>query len=659
MQSMLYFYSSPRGLEVAFDVAQFADFELDSGRYELRRGDRVLKLEKIPMDLLTLLVESNDQLVSRDQIIEKIWGKDVFLDTEHGINTAIRKIRQALGDDPDQPRFVQTVTGKGYRFIAPVALIGEAHRNGDNSRKVSLATELPPEVPQVGSEVPTLTAAPPPVTNPILSSNALRTAFLAIAALVLLAAALVGFNVRGWRDQHIGRPSSQRIRALAVLPLENLSGDPTQDYFADGMTDELITMLAKNSTLSVTSRTSVMQYKGAHRPLPQIARELGVDAILEGSVSRSGDQVHMTIQLIQAASDTHVWAESYERKADDAVGLPGEAARAIAKKLNRAALQSTPPQFVSPEAHDAYLRGKYIWFAGSNDEAGKYFRKATELQPDYALGWSGLSVYYSAGLIEGNLKPEDSLAQAEAAAMKSVELDDSLPEAHLALAGSMLVHFKWARAEQEVNRAIELDPKFAEAYHLRSKILAAVNRHDEAIESQKKATELDPFARPFAMALSYIEARRYDEALADAHMRLETTPQDIGLHWILYETYRRVGRQKEAVQELQQIVLLSGDKDGAEQFGRSFRQGGYRAVLRHRLSDLQRDSPKQNHSPVEWAGLYAELGQREKSLSLLQEAYRHHSPMLFDIQNDPTFDFLHSDSRYRSIINGMGLPPAY
>ena len=659
MQSMLYFYSSPRGLEVAFDVAQFADFELDSGRYELRRGDRVLKLEKIPMDLLTLLVESNGQLVSRDQIIEKIWGKDVFLDTEHGINTAVRKIRQALGDDPDQPRFVQTVTGKGYRFVAPVALIGEARRNGDNSRKVSLATEPRPDVLPVGSEVSAPTAPTLRDTNPARPSKALRTAAMTIAALVLLAAALVGFNVRGWRDQLIARPNSQRIHALAVLPLENLSGDPAQDYFADGMTDELITMLAKDSTLRVTSRTSVMQYKGAHRPLPQIARELGVDAILEGSVSRSGDQVHMTIQLIQASSDTHLWAESYERKADDAVRLPGEAARTIAKKLNHAALQSTPPQFVSPEAHDAYLRGKYIWFAGSNDEAGKYFRKATELQPDYALGWSGLSVYYSAGTIEGNLKPEDSLAQAEAAAMKAVELDDSLPEAHLALAGSMLVHFSWARAEQEVNRAIELDPKFAEAYHLRSKILAAVNRHNEAIESQKKATELDPFARPFAMALSYIEARRYDEALADAHMRLETTPQDILLHWVLYETYRRVGRQKEAVQQLQQIAMLSGDKDDAEQFGRSFREGGYRAVLRRKLSDLQRDSSRHYHSPVEWAGLYAELGLREKTLAFLEEAYRHHSPTLFDIQCDPTFDFLHSDPRYRSIINGMGLPPAY
>jgi predicted Zn-dependent protease len=223
----------------------------------------------------------------------------------------------------------------------------------------------------------------------------------------------------------------------------------------------------------------------------------------------------------------------------------------------------------------------------------------------------------------------------------------------------MLCQWQWAGAEQAVNRAIELDPKFAEAYHLRSKILAAVNRQDEAIESQRKATELDPFSRSFAMGLSYIEARRYDEAIADSHMRLETTPPDIGLHWVLYEAYRRTGRQKEAVAELQQLVMLWGDKQSAEKFGHSFREGGYKAVLHRKLSDLQRDSSKRYHSPVEWAELYAELGQREKTLSLLEEAYRHHSPTLFDIQNEPAFDFLHPDPRYRAIIDGMGLRATY
>ena len=651
-------------------VFEFGDFKLDCDRFELYRAGRSVKLERKPMELLILLAAKEGHLVSRTEIAERLWAREVFVDTEHGINTAVRKIRQALRDDPEDPTFLLTVTGKGYRFIGttnsrqsspnPIQLFSEAASDSSASTASSLLA-APTAIEDLQGDHADAQLLTRESKSRVHSRSRGLTLWLGVigAGAVLALIGAVTLGARASKARFESRFATPEIKSLAVLPLDNLSGDPSQEYFADGMTDELITMLAKNSRLRVTSRTSVMQYKGVHRPLPEIARELGVDGILEGSVVHTGDKVHMTIQLIQAPSDTHVWAESYDRRADEVVGLPREASLAIAKKLNRAVLQSTPSRFVSPEAHDAYLRGKYIWYAGSNDEAGKYFRKATELQPDYALGWSGLSFYYSAGAIGGELKPEDSVAQGGEAAMRAAELDDSLPEAHLALAGAMLCQWQWARAEQEVNRAIELDPKFAEAYHLRSKILAAVNRQDEAIESQKKATELDPFSRSFAMGLSYIEARRYDEAIADSHMRLETTPQDIGLHWILYETYRRTGRQKEAVAELQQLLMLWGDKQGAEKFGRSFREGGYKAVLRRKLSDLQRDSSKRYHSPVEWAGLYAGLGQREKTLSLLEEAYRHHSPTLFDMQNEPAFDFLHSDPRYRSIIDGMGLPPAY
>jgi TolB-like protein/DNA-binding winged helix-turn-helix (wHTH) protein len=644
-------------------VFEFGDFKLDCDRFELYRAGRSVKLERKPMELLILLATKEGHLVSRTEIAERLWAREVFVDTEHGINTAVRKIRQALRDDPEAPTFLLTVTGKGYRFIGTTTNSGQPSSSDQGQLSSTLANSSnasidSPVSTAPAADVPLLTGESKSKEHCQSRTLTLRRGVFGMAAVVALIVAIT-LGSRGAKARFESRIGTPEIKSLAVLPLDNLSGDPSQEYFADGMTDELITMLAKNSTLRVTSRTSVMQYKGVHRPLPEIARELGVDGILEGSVVHTGDKVHLTIQLIQAPSDTHVWAESYDRTANDSVALPREASLAIAKKLNRAVLQSTPSRFVSPEAHDAYLRGRYIWFAGSNDEAGKYFRKATELQPDYALGWSGLSVYYSAGAIGGELKPEDSVAQGEMAALRAAELDDSLPEAHLALAGAMLVQWHWARAEQEVNRAIELDPKFAEAYHLRSKILAAVNRQNEAIDSQKKATELDPFSRTFAMGLSYLEARRYDEALADAHMRLETTPQDIGLHWVLYEAYRRMGRQKEAVAELQQVVMLWGDKQGAEKFGQSFREGGYKAVLRRKLSDLERDSQKRYHSPVEWAGLYAELGPREKALSLLEEAYRHHSPTLFDIQNDPAFDFLHSEPRYRLIIDGMGLPPAY
>jgi len=602
------------------------------------------------MELLTLLVESNGQLVTRDQIIERIWGKGVFLDTEHGINTAIRKVRLVLGDNPEQPRFVQTVTGKGYRFITPTIEISEG---GNGSA--------------TGADSPSLVDAPNAIgSRPVLEQKSRWPRFSTLALACALAISLIAHFA--WRRthavpssnaSHVDRPSRRDIKFLAVLPLDNLSGDPSQEYFADGMTDELITMLAKNSTLHIVSRTSVMQYKGVHRPLPEIARELGADGILEGSVVRSGDQVHMTIQLIEAASDTHVWAESYDRDVNDLVSLPREAAQTIAKQLNSAVLQPTPPRSVRPEAHDAYLRGRYLWFTGKNKEAGEYFRRATELQADYALGWAGLATYYGAGAMAATLSPEESLAQTDATASKAVELDESLPEGHLALGAAYFLHWNWAQANQEIARAIELNPSFAEAYHLQSLVYGVLGRNQDCIEAQKKSTELDPFARPYAMAQAYAITRDYDAALNDARMRLEGLPQNYDLHWVLHEIYRRIGPEKETVQELEKMLLLTGEEGSAASVRRAFEKRGYKAVLQWQVNDLKQKSSTRYVSPVLLASLNAQLGRREEALAFAEEGYRQHAPLLLFIQIDPAFDFLHSDERYRSIIRRVGLPPTY
>jgi TolB-like protein/DNA-binding winged helix-turn-helix (wHTH) protein len=669
---------------VVVTVFEFGDFKLDCDRFELYRAGRSLKLERKPMELLILLAARNGHLVTRTEIAERLWDREVFVDTEHGINTAIRKIRQVLGDDSEQPRFLLTVTGKGYRFIGTIAEVSQpltevqteaqakAQAEDDNRLFPIVANASNDEAnvidsPQARAEIPPqVPAATPTPEKRAMPSHDFRLLLWlgAVGAVTALAFFVISLGATGWKsrfkDRLLGRTSTHAIKSLAVLPLDNLSGDPGQEYFADGMTDELITMLAKNSTLRIVSRTSVMQYKRAHRPLPEIARELGVDGILEGSISRSGDKVHMTVQLIQAPSDTHVWAESYDREKNDVASLPMETAQTIATQLHSAVLQPTPPRFVSPEAHDAYLRGRYIWFTGSNDEAGKYFKKATELQPDYALGWSGLSVYYGAGAIEGNLNPEDSLPWEEAAAVKAVELDDSLPEAHLALGAAIFLNrWDWVRADREIARAIELNPSFAEACHFRSKMFTALHRSQEAIAAQKKSTELDPFARPFAMGLAYFSVRQYDAAINDVRLKLESSPQDIGLHWILCEAYRRKGALKDAAQEWEKSMLLVGDKESAASIRRNFERGGYKAVLRWQLSSLQKKSAKQYVSPVDLALQYAQLGKREETLTLLEAGYRQRSPLLLWIQNDPAYDFLHSDERYRGLIREIGLPPAY
>lgn len=651
---------------MAAKVFQFGDFKLDCDRFELRRGERTVKLERKPMELLILLAAKNGDLLTRAEIVERLWDSEVFVDTEHGINTAVRKIREVLRDDPAQSRFVQTVTGKGYRFIAPVVevpapLPEERRLSSEESRNRRVGD--PPAAPAGPSAFPIQT----PVSDEAKSSGEKdarrfslsgRWIWLAVAAALGCLVVAISLGARSLRDRSLNRAAGPKISSLAVLPLDNLSGDPGQNYFADGMTDELTTMLAKNSTLRVVSRTSVMQYKGARRPLPEIARELGVDGILEGSVERTGDKVHMTIQLIQGPSDTHIWAESYDRDANDVVSLPREAAQTIAKKLNSVVVEQAPQRYVSPEAHDAYLRGRYLWFAGKNEEASKYFRKATELQPDYAPGWAGLSTYYGQGA-GGELYPKDAIANEVEAASKAVELDESLPWAHLSLGAAMFFSWNWPRAEQEISRAIELDPNFGEAYHFRSKMLSAFGRNEEAIEAEKKAMELDPFERPFAMAFTYFLARQYDAAINEARLRLETRPDDIILHWALWEAYRRKGAEKEAAQELEKSVLLQGWTNSAAAIHRQFERGGYKAVVVGQVDYYKKLSEKQYVSPLQRATFNAQLGRREETLALLEEGYQQHDPELLWIQNDPAYDFLHGDERYRSIIRRIGLPPAY
>jgi TolB-like protein/DNA-binding winged helix-turn-helix (wHTH) protein len=655
---------------VAFRVFAFGDFKVDCDRFELTRAGRTLKLERKPMELLILLAAGNGHLVTRTEIIESLWDSEVFVDTEHGINTAIRKIRQVLGDEPENPRFVQTVTGKGYRFIAPIATVDPSVSGNQGlfppteGNPLEVGGEAAAPMPTTASPTQSQTVLNPSRHSDTTPGNARISRLIpwvtAFAAAVVLAIIGVSPAGRGLAARFLRLSARPQIRSLAVLPLDNLSGDQSQDYFADGMTDELITMLAKNSTLRVVSRTSVMQYKGARRPLPEIARALGVDGILEGSIARSGEKVHMNIQLIHAPSDTHLWAESYDRDASDIVSLPREAAQAIAKRLNSAVSVSPGQRYVNPEAHDAYLRGRYLWYAGQYAKSFEYFKKATELQPDYAPGWSGLAMNYGASAIDGQKSPAETLEAGEEAATKAVQLDDTLPEAHLTLCAMIFENrWDWMRSDQECKRAIELNPAFAEAYHYRAKILAALNHNQEAIEAQKKATELDPFARPFALAYSYQLARQYDAALTDALQRQDSTPNDWGLHWVLYVTYRCKGMDKEATRELERMLALQGDEASVAIVRRAFQQGGYKNVVRWQVSDLKKKSSSQYVSPVDLSLLYAQLGDREKTLSLLEQGYREHSPILLWVQNDPAYDFLHSDERYRSIIKRVGLPPAY
>jgi TolB-like protein/DNA-binding winged helix-turn-helix (wHTH) protein/Tfp pilus assembly protein PilF len=618
---------------------KFGEFELDAARFELRRDGRALKLERIPLELLILLAEKDGHVVTRQEIIERLWGKDVFVDTEHGINTAIRKIRAALREDADRPRFVQTVQGKGYRLVI-------TPQNGNAAAS---------SVQEVRSSSEAI-----PATVALRKQNYRRPITVTVVVLVLIAGLMIGLNVMGLRSRLFAKRQIGSIHSIAVIPLANLSGDPAQDYFADGMTDELITMLARNTSLRVVSRTSAMQYKGVQRPMRDIARELGVDGILEGSVERSGNRVHMTVQLIYAPSDTHVWAQSYDRDSNEAFSLPTELSQTIAKEVKIAVSPARPQRYVSPEAHDAYLQGLYTWYGADPGRSQEYFEKAIRLQPDYAMAWSGLANAYVADAVIGYSPPQEVMEKAEAAVRKALELDDSLAEAHNSRAGLYLFNsWDWGRAEAESLRAIQLNPNYSERRHLHSYILMVMNRDDEALQEQKTAIAIDPFAEPSALGEAYIHLRQCDAAIHDLRSRLDAQPGNAYLHFTLSEAYWLKGMWKDSEQELESGNRLAGDPKTAEAEHQAFARNGEKGVEELGVSTIKARARKQYVSPWEIAFSSAFLGDKDLTLKFLELAYREHSPWIIFLQKEPVFDFLHSDERYRALVKKIGLSPAW
>jgi len=635
---------------VQFVVYQFGDFSLHCGKFELCRKGRRLKLERKPLELLILLVTKHGEVVTRDEIAGCLWGREVFVDSEHGINTAIRKIRLVLGDSSDLPQFVQTISGSGYRFIAPVTAVERevtepAQSSGD-----------PVELPLAPQKI----SATPVIPSPTKPHRRLWLV-AALCALVLVTISILALGPHPLAARFPERDTHAAVASLAVLPLGNLCGDPNEKYFADGMTDELTTMLVKDSTLRIVSRTSAMQFRDAHRSLPEIARALNVDAVLEGSISRSSNQVHMTLQLIRGDTDNHLWAESYDRDTNDVAGLPDDAARAIAARLN----SSTPPhaiaRYINPKAHDAYLRGHYYWVVGRNEDAGRYYQQAVQIQPDYALGWTGLADYYAIEALRDKVDPLQALPQAEAAARKAIELDDSLPRAHATFGGMIFFnHSDGARALKELTRATELDPQDSEGVHLHARILCALGRYDEAIAVQKQSTAINPFEHPGALAEIYRCTRHFDAAISDGEMRLKDFPVARDILIQLADSYHWKGTDKEAVEMLARRISAEGDLPLSAAVRRAFETGGYAAVVRCQLAAVKKRMRTGRVSTFELADLHGRLSEHDETLALFEQGVNERDPQLLLLaRSDPAFDFLHADPRYRSLIRKMGLSPMY
>jgi TolB-like protein/Tfp pilus assembly protein PilF/DNA-binding winged helix-turn-helix (wHTH) protein len=619
-------------------------YHLDLKRYELRRADGLtLKLERQPMELLIFLAQRRGELVTREEIAAALWADGVFVDTERGINNAIRKIRIALHDSPDEPTQLQTVVGKGYRFIGQLEMLGGP---------TSLLTEAAPAVSD--SRAASLA---PQAQSP--GRRSLVSAGIAIAAIFLVAGLAV------WRSR--ASASRAAIHSLAVLPLENLTGDPAQEYFADGMTEALTTELAQISSLKVISRTSVMQYKGTKKPLPQIGRELAVDAVIEGAVQRSGDKVGITVQLVHAPSDRHLWAKSYERSMSDVLELQRDAAHAIADEIKAKLTPSENVHLASAhsidsQAYDDYLKGRFSLEKGNARKSIEYFQSAIQKHPNDALAYAGLAnSYITLGQPwGGDMSPKEVLPQAKAAATRALKIDDSLGEAHLALARIIqLYDWDWPAVETEYRRALELNPNDAMARNWYGEYLQEMGRNEEAFVQMRQAMMLDPLSAGSASELGYIfyTARQYDQAIHAFHKALDLEPDyieaHVGLGWV-YDEKKMYG---EAIAELEKAANLGNRHDLiVASLGQVLGDSGRRQEARRLLKELEERSAHRYISPCLIALVQIGLGENDRALASLEQGYAARDQWMLYLNVDPHLDDLRSDPRFKDLLRRVGLP---
>jgi TolB-like protein/Tfp pilus assembly protein PilF len=534
----------------------------------------------------------------------------------------VGKLREALGDSAETPRFVETLPRRGYRFVYPV-------------------------------EKPGAPFHPP---RPWL-----RPRWIVALVFLALAVGLVGLNLGGLRDRLLGRPAPGEITSIAVLPLANLSGDPEEDYFADGMTEALITELGQISALRVISRQSVMQYKGIDKPLPEIARELDVDAVVEGSALREGDQVRITAQLIRADPERHLWAQSYERDLGSVLVLQSEVARAIAGEIRvvvtpdeRARLASAGD--VNPEAHVAYLKGRYFWRKRviKLDNVVKsidFFREALDKDPDYALAYTGLATSYIFLVDNGFLSREEAYPEAKGAALKALELNPELAETHAAIAALLAWgEFDWQGAEREFKLAISLNPSYATAHHWYALLRTLTGRHEEAIAGIRKARELDPLAPQINANVGCILyfARRYDEAIEELEKALELQPDNGAAHFWLSRVYQQKKMYPQAVTAKAAALDKAYSEKGRKSYWQFWLEEGMRirGVGAYSSSYLM-------------AQIYVELGEHEQAIASLERAYAAHESLTKFALVDPQFDPLRSDPRFQDLLRRMNFPPPH
>ncbi len=626
-------------------VMRFGVFELDPVAGELRKAGLRIRLSDQSLKILVLLLERPGTVVTREELRRTLWPDGTFVEFDRSLNAAINRLRAALGDSAENPRFVETVSHRGYRFIATV-----------DGPPGSLEKQL----------------SPPTATVRVTEVRKLAPRTIVMTAAVLLLALLFALNLGGWKERVL-KTRSHTIRSIAVLPLENLSRDAEQEYFADGLTEELITELSKIEAVKVISRTSVMHYKGRRKTLPEIARELNVDGIVEGSVERSGERVRITAQLIEARTDTHLWGESYERDLRNVIGVQDEVARAIAEQIHT---KLTPEQSMhlagaraegtqNPEAYDLYLKGRYYWnkrTAADLETAISYFNQAIAKDPGYAWAYSGLAEAY--GLLPSfGGAPSENYPKSNAAARKALELDATLARPHAVLGFSEMVYeWDFAGGEAEFKKAFELDPNDATAHQWHANILADMGwREQDALVEINLAHQLDPLSSIISVDTGYVhaDARQYEEAIVICQKVANDNPTFAPAHGCLASAYWGKRMYPQVIEELKALGQLSADRNAsafASAMEQGFRSAGWKGALTKGIQIRQAQRKSGYSSAYAIAKLYAELGAKDQAFRWLNTAYQEHNDYLENLKNDFSLDPLRSDPRFAELVHKVGLP---
>jgi TolB-like protein len=564
-------------------IFRFSAFELDVQAGELRKQGVKIKLQEQPLRILEILLASRGQIVTREELRVALWPANTFVDFDHGLNKAINKLREALGDSAESPRFIETLARRGYRFLGNLS----------------------------------------------------------------------------------GDPKS--IRSLLILPLENLPHEPEQEYFAEGLTEALTTCLAKISALRVISRTTAVIYKRANKTLPDIARELGVDGVVEETVLRSGGRVRISAQLIHAATDTHLWAESYDRDMRDILPLQAEVVSAIAKEIQ---VKVTPHEqtqlarvpVVDPEAYDAYLRGRYYWdkrTPTATQLAIESFKQAIARDPGYAAAHAGLAECFGVLGWWGYAPPAEGCKKAKALSLQALEMDPNLAEGHAALAwATQYYDYDFLTAETEFRRAIELDPHYPIAHYRLAMTLAHLGRSDEAIAEAKCALSLDPLAYTASAVVCWVYwfARQHDQLLAHAKRTAELHPDVPHSHWPLGFGYLETGNLEAAIPAMRRAVETGGATLFLALLAETYAVAGHRDDAQRILRELQEGSSQRYVTPYMLGRIYAALGEKDQAFRWLETAYQERAPWMVLLKRDPRLDSLRADPRYEALVSRMNYP---